>query len=41
VCRQRALDNIFLAMNRMGILDDVAVFSEDSERGHEALWVFD
>jgi hypothetical protein len=41
VRRQPALDNIFLAMDRMGILNDVAVFREGSERGHEALWFVD
>jgi hypothetical protein len=41
VRRQPPLDNIFLAMDRMCILNEIAVFRESSERGDEALWVFD
>lgn len=41
VRRQPPLDNMFLAMDRIGILNDIAVFREGSERGYEALRFFD
>lgn len=41
VRRQPPLDNIFLAMDRMCILNYLTVFREGSERGDEVLWLFD
>src|SRR5829696_7439973 len=41
VRRQPPLDNIFLAVDRIGTLNDVAVFRDGQECGHQALRILD